>query len=173
MTGSTIIVTEYDTDNERKTRKLLLTTGLKYIKVSTKDDKTHLLIVGKYGDYIDAVSLVNSDKSYIINRCSKVVELYHIKDVKDIADRNNISLESIFECATRVEELPCCVRQVGDDLFMELPNKKFDVIYADPPWSYRDNGGGDAASHYNTMSAEDIGNLPIRNICHDKTVLFM
>lgn len=110
MTGSTIIVTEYDTDNERKTRKLLLITGLKYVKVSTNDDKTHLLIVGKYGDYIDAVSLVNSDKSYIINRCSKVTELYNIKDVQRIADSSNVSIESIFECATRVEELSCCVR---------------------------------------------------------------
>lgn len=26
---------------------------------------------------------------------------------------------------------------------MNLPNKKFDIIYADPPWSYRDSKCGD------------------------------
>lgn len=56
---------------------------------------------------------------------------------------------------------------------MNLPNKKFDIIYADPPWSYRDSSGGDAKSHYNTLSITEISTLPIRDICHDKTVLFM
>ena len=40
---------------------------------------------------------------------------------------------------------------------MEFPNKKYSVIYADPPWSYRQKGAkgkkqGYAAQHYNTMT---------------------
>lgn len=37
-----------------------------------------------------------------------------------------------------------------------FPNKKYDVIYADPPWSYRlynGTGNGPAAKHYKTMDA--------------------
>ena len=56
-------------------------------------------------------------------------------------------------------------------------NKKYDVIYADPPWEYRQNGGansrGMAKQHYDTMSTTEICDLPIRNICTDKTVCFM
>ena len=35
--------------------------------------------------------------------------------------------------------------------------KKYQIIYADPPWSYNDKGcNGNAADHYKTMSLNDI-----------------
>lgn len=52
---------------------------------------------------------------------------------------------------------------------IEFPDKKYSVIYADPPWSYRQHGTGpksrgNAAQHYHTMSTEDICALPVRQI---------
>lgn len=52
---------------------------------------------------------------------------------------------------------------------MEFPNKKYSVIYADPPWSYRQKGAkgkkqGYAAQHYNTMTTEDICMLPVHQL---------
>lgn len=52
---------------------------------------------------------------------------------------------------------------------MEFPDKKYSVIYADPPWSYRQHGTGpksrgNAAQHYHTMRTEDICDLPIHQI---------
>jgi len=40
-------------------------------------------------------------------------------------------------------------------------NKKYQIIYADPPWSYRNMGNihATANSHYQTMSNKDICNL--------------
>lgn len=41
---------------------------------------------------------------------------------------------------------------------------KYQIIYADPPWRYKDKSkshGGGAESHYPTMSVEDICNLQI------------
>lgn len=57
-------------------------------------------------------------------------------------------------------------------------NNKYDIIYADPPWEYKQSGSktnsrGMAKQHYETMPAEDICNLPIRNICTDKAICFM
>ena len=57
-------------------------------------------------------------------------------------------------------------------------NKKYDVIYADPPWQYkvwsRDTGlGRSAESHYKTMKKEDIQKLPVENICSKNCVLFL
>lgn len=51
-----------------------------------------------------------------------------------------------------------------------LPSKTYNIIYADPPWSYRQNGGpkgkrGAASAHYDTMTTEEICNLPVKNIC--------
>lgn len=52
---------------------------------------------------------------------------------------------------------------------MDFPNKKYSVIYADPPWSYRQKGGkgkkqGYAAQHYDTMTTEDICALPVHDL---------
>lgn len=55
-----------------------------------------------------------------------------------------------------------------------LPNKKYGVIYADPPWRYRDRKcNGNAEDHYPTMTLEEICNLPVRDITADNCVLFL
>ena len=36
-------------------------------------------------------------------------------------------------------------------------DKKYNIIYADPPWKYQDKGcNGNCESHYNTMNLESI-----------------
>jgi len=60
-----------------------------------------------------------------------------------------------------------------------FPNKKYQIIYADPPWSYRvwsENkkiAQGCAKAHYQTMKAEDIYALPIRQLCEKDCKLFL
>ena len=46
-------------------------------------------------------------------------------------------------------------------------DNKYQIIYADPPWEYRQSGSktssrGMAKQHYQTMSIEDICNLLIK-----------
>lgn len=60
-------------------------------------------------------------------------------------------------------------------------NKKYDIIYADPPWSYNDKmrmqGSHGmirgAECFYNTMSLQDIKSLPIQDISSENAILFM
>jgi N6-adenosine-specific RNA methylase IME4 len=51
---------------------------------------------------------------------------------------------------------------------------KYNVIYADPPWSYRvwsnKGKGRSAESHYSTMSIEDIKKLPIGKLAETARV---
>ena len=58
-----------------------------------------------------------------------------------------------------------------------FPDKKYNIIYADPPWSFKtwsDKGKGRSADkHYKIMNKEDIQKLPIINICKDDCVLFL
>ena len=54
--------------------------------------------------------------------------------------------------------------------FLPLPDKEYQVIYADPPWEYRQHGTtaksrGNAAQHYPTMTTENICKLPVKKIC--------
>jgi N6-adenosine-specific RNA methylase IME4 len=55
-----------------------------------------------------------------------------------------------------------------------FPDKKYQIIYADPPWSYKDKKcNGAALNHYETMKIEDICNLPVQGIMDDNCILFM
>lgn len=53
-------------------------------------------------------------------------------------------------------------------------NKKYDVIYADPPWSYRDRSGQHSAREkYNTMALDDIKSLPVNKLSEKNSILFL
>lgn len=62
-----------------------------------------------------------------------------------------------------------------------LNAKKYNIIYADPPWKYNDKMvmkgiHGDikgADSFYNTLTLEDIKNLPIKDITDENCILFI
>ncbi len=54
---------------------------------------------------------------------------------------------------------------------------KYDVIYADPPWSYNDKAGRNyehgAEEKYQIMSFDDIKNMPVKDITKKDAVLFL
>lgn len=59
--------------------------------------------------------------------------------------------------------------------------KKYDIVYADPPWQYNTKEclakksilNGDINFHYKTMNLEDIKNLKINNITNNNSLLFL
>ena len=57
-------------------------------------------------------------------------------------------------------------------------DKKYDVIYADPPWTYKTYSGKgkekkSAENHYACMRKEDIQALPVQGIAAKDCVLFL
>lgn len=55
-----------------------------------------------------------------------------------------------------------------------FPAKKYAVIYADPPWGYRNRGTRAAAArHYPTMGVDEIKALPVADIAAADCVLFL
>lgn len=67
-------------------------------------------------------------------------------------------------------------------MFPSFPDKKYEIIYADPPWDYKgqkqhagagkkDTGG--AASHYPTIKLSDLKNLDVRSLAAENCLLFM
>ena len=55
-----------------------------------------------------------------------------------------------------------------------LPNKKYQIIYADPPWSYQGKMmNSSVTDHYPVMTIDDISKLPIKSLADDNCVLFM
>jgi len=55
-----------------------------------------------------------------------------------------------------------------------FPEKKYNIIYADPPWSYRGKMmNSSVTDHYSVMSLDDICSLPVKDISDDDCVLFL
>ena len=56
-------------------------------------------------------------------------------------------------------------------------DKKYKIIYADPPWSFRTwsckGKERSADRHYECMKKKDIQNLPVSELCEDDCVLFL
>lgn len=52
--------------------------------------------------------------------------------------------------------------------------KKYNIIYADPPWSYFSGKvQGAAKNHYNTMADNEIYQLPVGELADEDCVLFL
>lgn len=53
-------------------------------------------------------------------------------------------------------------------------DKKYDIIYADPPWSYKDKGcNGACEKYYHTLNVEQVCELPVGRLAEKDCVLFM
>lgn len=60
--------------------------------------------------------------------------------------------------------------------YLPFPDKKYSIIYADPPWSYKDKalaGKRGACCKYPTQSKDWIDNLPVKKIADEDCVLFL
>jgi len=53
---------------------------------------------------------------------------------------------------------------------MELPNKKYQVIYADPPWKHQEDG---RPIHYERLNINDLKKIPVKKITDKDCILFL
>lgn len=56
-----------------------------------------------------------------------------------------------------------------------MTQKKYKIIYADPPWSYNDKAlaRGGAERHYTTTDTKDLCGIDVSSIADDDCILFM
>lgn len=58
-----------------------------------------------------------------------------------------------------------------------LPKGRYRIVYADPPWQYRDRrpvqGFGCALNHYPTLSTDELRGLGVRALAHTDAALFL
>ena len=62
---------------------------------------------------------------------------------------------------------------------IKLPKNKYAIIYADPPWSYREKVfygtkiNSSADMHYPTMSLKELERVPVLDITEPDALLFL
>ena len=63
----------------------------------------------------------------------------------------------------------------GGKEMIPFPRKKYNIIYADPPWPYNESGSNAKVKnrHYPTMQLDEICSLPVRNLQAEKCILFL
>lgn len=57
-----------------------------------------------------------------------------------------------------------------------FPDKKYNIIYADPPWSFTawsSKAQKHVTKHYQTMSVQDIMSIPVNDLAADNSVLLL
>lgn len=54
-----------------------------------------------------------------------------------------------------------------------FPNRKYSIIYADPPWQYNDKLDASRRLKYSTEDLSYLSSLPVRDIADKNCVLFM
>ena len=99
------------------------------------------------------------------------------KEIKQAEKKQELEQKK-QEYAERVQEISLLKDERKIDLFDT--DKKFRIIYADPPWSYNDKceagavqSGGVEVRHYDVMSIDQLCDLPVEEITEKNSVLFM
>lgn len=91
----------------------------------------------------------------------------------------SMSDEQVQSIAKREQSITQVLRKETAEKIRQdvsLPDAKYRVIYADPPWSYRLSmppGSTEPKDYYPVMVLGDICALPIRDICEPNSVLFL
>lgn len=116
---------------------------------------------------------------------------YGSKKLENLAKDLSVSKTDLYACIQLARQYPQLSDAVGKLSWREithkllpehrakaetppLPNGKFYLILADPPWEYSNVGFYQAAeSVYSTMPTQNICVLPIQEICADPCVLFL
>ncbi|NCU31616.1 MAG: hypothetical protein EOM23_01470 [Candidatus Moranbacteria bacterium] len=103
----------------------------------------------------------------------------HFQEVAKLPpEKQETFLKKASEEKLSVRDLREEIRK-ADVQFVEnakLPNDKFEVIYADPPWKYGNSMPDyftEQANHYPLMTIEELCEMPIKEMTAKNAVLFM
>ena len=127
---------------------------------------------GKVRDKVAKVAKVSHDT---VDKVKYIVEKADAKQKKDLSEQK-VSINKIHRELKKAENRKRIAETFEEP---ELPKtkKKYNIIYADPPWSFRhysDKGKGRAPdNYYKCQNLQDIKDLPIADLAADNCVLFM
>ena len=108
------------------------------------------------------------------------IEAKATPQVKADIQSGKISINQAYQTVRREEKKQEVKKRIDDYakvqtgvIDIEKPKKKYNIIYADPPWQYWESGNKNQALHYTTMSVDDICKLPVKDIADNDCVLFL
>lgn len=108
------------------------------------------------------------------------IEAKAAPEIKAAVKSGEMSINQAYQ-ATRREEKKAEVQKRIEEyaevqtgvIDIEKPEKKYNIVYADPPWRYWESGNKNQSEHYKTMTIDEICDLPIKDISAEDSVLFL
>jgi len=117
----------------------------------------------------DKIAKAHGTNAKTISKCEKILEEHpeYVEDIKSGA-------KSVTQVEREIKKAEL------NDKAANLPDGIFNVIYADPPWSYNDKQGdslsdnyGPAEKHYPSMTLSQLKDLGVPGISAENAVLFL
>lgn len=94
--------------------------------------------------------------------------------------KGEISINQAYQTVKREEKKQAVQEKIEEHanaqtgtIDIDKPNRKYNIVYADPPWQYWESGNKNQSLHYTTMTIDEICDLPVKNIADDDCILFM
>jgi len=138
-------------------------------------------IAGRFNiNYKTAANVSSVCQAFEFSRRRENLSYGHHAEVANRDDADEL-LDWCEETGASVQDLRAEKRRLSKEAARIPPPKgKYRVLYADPPWQY--NSGDQhthtsqetvLGTHYPSMSLDDIRELPIADLAHDNSVLFL
>lgn len=163
------------TQNEEK-----LTTAKK-LSIEQKVSKATVERAGKFVTDIEVINKIdNKFENLYLNKNIPATQ-NEIKELANIVKKDEKQAKKIIQKVINEKKSISAARRevVNDGLekqTLKPTDKKYQVIYADPPWEYDSSlpqKYGDVEKHYSVMSITDICAMPIKDISDKDCVLFL
>jgi len=102
----------------------------------------------------------------------------YMKSLLDFQSEKTASEEIKEAMAIPPKEIRERIVDSPEEVYKEvpLPDKKYDIIYCDPAWSYTDKakaGNRGAGCKYKVMTLDELKKLPVNNIAKQDSIMFM
>ncbi len=121
----------------------------------------------------------------IIAKQSKVATgtVHKVKFIRDNADeetkaelrRGNkkLSINKVYTDLKKKQDRKKIIEKFKDAPILEKKDRKYSIIYADPPWHFWGGGWKNQTQHYKTMSMDEIKNLTVKDLADENCILFI
>ena len=108
------------------------------------------------------------------------IERQAAPEVKEQLRKGELSINQAYQTVRREEKKQEVQQRIEEHaaeqtgvVDIQQTDRKYNIIYADPPWRYWESGNKNQALHYTTMTIDEICDLPVKNIADDDCVLFL
>ena len=101
-------------------------------------------------------------------------------EIKSAIKSGEMSINQAYQTVKREEKKQEVQKRIDEYaevqtgvIDIKKPDKKYNIVYADPPWQYWESGNKNQSLHYTTMTVDEICNLPVKDITADDCILFL